>query len=387
MRRLLAAPAVFFAAAIAFTSLHAPVAAQDKPAPPVEESFLTADGVQLKGLFHATPKSPNTAPVVILLYPPGADRDMTKGDWAGLAKRLNDEGYHAFRFDWRGHGKSTEIKDTKKFWDNTFLNGPTGQVNFNTYIKGAPPKKPIKNDLAFKDLTKADRYMPAYLNDLAAVRAHLDGKNDAKDLNMSSVYLIGASDAAALGMAWMAAEWQRPAVFPKEGQLGVGVPGYDFVPQRIFGAFPPEGGADISGAVWLTANRPIAFTEPAVKKMVATIAPKLRENNPMLFLYADKDAKGKSQSDFFFNEVLIGNPAKAKALNVAALDQTFIKEVKDAKELRGVQLLGKNAELGTEDTIVKFLEAIQKQRAKLPSKNRGWSTPYYINVREYGLNP
>ena len=101
MRRWLAASIVLFAA-VGFVLTGAPRAAAQGQAAE-EESFLTADGVLLKGVFHATDKNPGSAPVVVLLYPPGPDRDMTKGDWVGLAKALNKEGYHVFRFDWRGH--------------------------------------------------------------------------------------------------------------------------------------------------------------------------------------------------------------------------------------------------------------------------------------------
>ena len=45
-------------------------------------------------------------PVIVLMYAPGPDRDMTKGEWGGLAKELKKAGYHVFQFDWRGHGKS-----------------------------------------------------------------------------------------------------------------------------------------------------------------------------------------------------------------------------------------------------------------------------------------
>lgn len=376
MRRWFAAPVVLFAA-IGLTSLSAPRAAAQPPAPE-EESFLTADGVQLKGVFHATDKG-GAAPVVILMYPPGPDRDMTKGDWVGLAKVLNEKGYHVFRFDWRGHGKSTDIKDPKRFWENPYLNSVP---SFNAYIKGAG-KKPLKNDLSFKDLTKADRYFPVYLNDLAAVRLHLDTKNDNKTVNTSSIYLIGAGDAATLGMAWLAAEWQRPAVFPPPGLLGVNVPGYEFVPQRLTGAFPAEGGQDISGAVWLSPSRPSTVPESTVKQLV-TAAPKIRENNPMLFLYADKDTTGKKSSEFFYNEVLIANPKKSLMLN--PLDQTFIKEVKGGEQLSGVKLLG-NGNPKVEETIVQFLAAIQKERAKTPSKARNYNNPYFIDVRSYGFKP
>src|SRR5262245_1870598 len=129
MRRWMAAPLVFAAAAAVMLPGTTPRAAAVVQSAPVEETFVTADGVQLRGLFHVSEKNPGNAPVVVLLYPPNGtvpvtgkdpkdkDQDMTKGDWVGLANRLAKEGYHVFRFDWRGHGKNgSDIKDTEKFW-------------------------------------------------------------------------------------------------------------------------------------------------------------------------------------------------------------------------------------------------------------------------------
>lgn len=387
MRRWMAAPLVF-AVAVGLTSVEAQRAAAQPPAP-AAETFRTADGVELHGLFHATQKNPTTAPVVVFLYPPGPDRDMTKGDWGGLAKRLNEEGYHVFQFDWRGHGKSTSIKDKQKFWGNQYLNAPG--PNFNSYIKGGPPKAPLKNDIFFKDLgNNATKYMPAYLNDLAAVRVHLDSKNDNKEVNTSSIYIVGAGDAASLGMAWLTAEWNRPAVFPNEAARA-GAATYEYVPQRLIGGVVNEAGADFGAAVWLTATRPTSFREDILKKWISNpmMAPKIRDNNPMLFLYAEKDTSGvlsgAKQSAFFFNQVLVAEPPKGSALD--KLEQTFIKEVKGGEQLQGVKLLGQNATLKTEDTIVLYFAAIQKVRAKLASKTRKYDTPYFIDARYFGLNP
>lgn len=372
MRRWMAVPLVFaLAVALAVSDGGRPARAAD----PVEETILTADGVRLKGLFHKATENADKQgnAVVVLLYSPGPDRTMTKpGDWGGLADKLNKEGFHVFRFDWRGHGKSTDIQDTQAFWKNPV----TGPWN-NKYIKGAN-KRPVKNDLSVKtDISP--RYFPAYVNDLAAVRMYLDQKNDQGDLNSSSVYLIGAGDTAALGMLWTAAEWIRPAVRPEllAGQQ------YELVPTAGVVA-NPAAGADVAGAVWLSAGRSPSVPERALKDWVANTQ-KLRDANPMLFLYGEKDAPGQKDAKVYFDEVLVakGN----KGVGVKPLEQTFLTPVEGAKSLSGVNLLGQNAQLKTEDTIVKYLLARQKDRASITRKERRYVAPYYINLAYFGLTP
>jgi len=383
MRRWMAAPLVL-APAVWLTTLGMP-SALAQPPEPSKETFKTPDGMELHGLFHATQKNPATAPVVVFMYAPGPDKDMTKGDWGTLAKKLNEEGYHVFQFDWRGHGKSTSIKDKDKFWKNQYLNG--GGSNFNVYIKGGSPANP-KNDLSVKDITNPTRFLPAYINDLAGVRLYLDTKNDNKELNASSIYLVGTGDAAGLGLAWLAAEWKRPAVMPTVNLLGLNVANYEYVPQRLTGTFD-EAGADFGGAVWLTATRPTSMPPAIVQKWISNkdVAPKLRDNTPMLFLYGEKDRDGKRASEFYFNEVLVANPVKAKQLGLEVPEQTFIKDVKGGEQLQGIKLLGQPQALKTEDTIIQYFSALQKVRQKLPSKSRDYKSPYFIDVRYFGLSP
>jgi pimeloyl-ACP methyl ester carboxylesterase len=387
MRRWMAAPLLFaIVAAIALTSDAPKVLAQPKPGDPEEETFLSADGIQLHGLFHKSTKSPGTDPVVILLYPPGKDNNMLKGDWVGLAKRLTEAGYNVFRFDWRGHGKSNDIRDTVKFWSNPF----TGMWN-KTFINGSN-KRPIKDTFFFKDLLNPAAYSPVYLTDLAAARAHLDSKNDAGDVNTSSIYLIGSESAATLGMAWLAIEWNRPAFYPTPNQLGQ-APRYEFVPQPLRGDFD-TGGADISGAVWLSPSRPPTISPFVVKSFVSGImpngyrmplAPKIRDNNPMLFLFGAGDRKGAEQAAFFHNEVLVG---KGDAKNgLRPLNDKYLLPIAKGGTLSGVALLGNNEELGTEKTMMEFLATLQKERKQITRKPRGFNGPYFIKLDSFGIVP
>jgi len=359
-----------FAAAVALAGDPATGLAQEKKT--TEETILTADGVKLHALFHKSAKGEGTSPVVILLYPPGKDRDMTKpaGVWDGLINKLSEKGYHVIQFDWRGHGKSTNIVDPMQFWGNSI----TGAANFR-HIKGAN-KKPLKNTLAVTEI--APGYFPVYVNDLAAVRAYLDQKNDQNDLNTSSIYVIGTEDTAALGFLWMTAEWNRPAIHPV---LPAGIT-YDRVP------FPnvvanPQAGADIAGCVWLSANRPASVDQRVVQKWVQN-TPKLRDNNPMLFLYGETDTPAQGLAKFYYDEVLVakGDPR----IGFKQLAQTFERNVPGTK-LRGVQLLGDNTKLGTEDVIMKYVEAIQKERQSITRKDRKYPAPYAVDLGFFGLRP
>ncbi len=59
MRRWMAAPLLFTSIVALSASLGTPqVKAQAKASPPEEETFSTADGIQLHGLFHKSAKTP-----------------------------------------------------------------------------------------------------------------------------------------------------------------------------------------------------------------------------------------------------------------------------------------------------------------------------------------
>ncbi len=379
MRRLLATP--FLLAAFAGLGFDPPrVDAQVKPDP---EAFNTADGVRLKGLFHKSPNgSKQGDAVVMLLYPPmapgGQERSMLKGDWDGLIAKLNDAGFHVFRFDWRGHGESTDVTDPlgdstpyNGFWVNS-ITGPWNQ----RFVRGAN-RKPVKNDIRVKTDVTSGGYFPVYVNDLAAARLHLDMKNDLSQVNTSSIYLIGAGDTATLGMMWLAAEWARPGVAP---MLPGGIQ-YKCVPQSTLVPPDPPAGADVAGAIWLSAAKPSGINEGTVQGWPKT-ALKLRDNNKMLFVYGADDAAAKRDSETFFNKVLVagGN----KGLGVAAIDQTFLLPVAKTK-LNGINLLGQKLDPQPETKILEYLTARQKDRVTMIRKNRNFTTPYYVDVTRYGI--
>ena len=377
MRRWMATP-FLFAALVAMLSLGSPREIQAQPPMPQDETIPTADGIQLRGAFHKSPTGNGNSPIIVFLYPPGKDKNMNKGGWEGLANRLNKEGYHVFRFDWRGHGKSTDITDAKLFWTNLY----TGQWNSLAMPKNAK-KGPLKTEMKIADLVannNLNRFYPAFVNDLAAVRAHLDQKNDNGDINTSNVYFVGVGDASALGMMWITAEWNRPAVYAAQP----GVASYEIVPDLRFPLGNDTGGESIAGAIWLSPSHPPTITDVLLRSWASTGAPKIRDNNHMLFLYGDKDAAGKKQSELLFETVLVGkgNPG----MKLEKLDRTQIRPLAQAGTLSGIELLGNgNVGINTEETIVKYLAFLQLQRARIIRKQRNYSAPYLVDMAKFGF--
>ena len=158
-------------------------------------SFETVDGVRLVGAYYASNKGVK-APCVLLLH----DFDQKKGghsqteEWTELAGDLQWAGYAVLSFDFRGFGQSTTVG--KEFWlaaHNAVLPGARG------------PKLPTS-------ITQAKFpaiYYRQLVNDVAAAKAYLDNENDAQQLNCRNLIVIGAGQAATIGMMWLDAEFQR----------------------------------------------------------------------------------------------------------------------------------------------------------------------------------
>jgi hypothetical protein len=330
-----------------------------KPFPPVEVTVLTADGVKLKGLFHASPGgAANNNAVVILMYQPGNGNSMKRpGKWGSLVKELVKAGFHVFQFDWRGHGESKYIIDPDTFWDNA-----------KSYVRGG--KKPVIDVRDFQP-----EYFPSYVQDLAAVRRHLDGMNDLGVLNTSSIYLIGERETASIGFLWMTAEWLRPASLPPGGaQLTI-------VPMTGRPITDRPAGMDIAGAVWLSAGRNLVVPESTMASW-SVLAPRLRAENPMLFVYGAKDAKSASSGKFFYDRLLAGKGKKM--LGFKPLEQTFLLDIKDSSSA-GVDLLGQGSP--SEDYSLKYLKARQTDRVTVVWRRRNYLAPYAIDLKQFGIAP
>src|SRR5581483_432135 len=137
-------------------ALSAAVASAQNQAAPEEKSFKTADGVKLRGLFYKSPKG-GSAPVVLMLHAYKANPD--EAVWADTAKMLVGLGYNVLRFDFRGHGKSTDV-DPAQFWVNPINKA---QVAFGPRMTHA-----TNNTIKYVDFKP--NYYPMLVQDLAAAR-------------------------------------------------------------------------------------------------------------------------------------------------------------------------------------------------------------------------
>ena len=332
---------------------------------PEEISFKSADGVKLSGKFYAS--KGGAKPVVLMLHDyKAAPNDVA---WEDAAQQCVAQGFNVLRFDFRGHGKSTEVIPGD-FWvrpENRSLisGGTSANVAAKTTIKVSEFKP---------------NYFPMLVQDIAAARNYLDQLNDSGTVNTSTIYLLGSGDAAGLGFLFMASEWSRERIKPN-----VGIPSQYVSPRRPLFPSSEPAGPDIGGAIWLGPTRHPSISVQDLKSWCinpATI--ELRTQTRMLFVHGDKDAKSTAFAKQLYSDVLlIDKKALPNGGSLVKPDfTTFIRAIKDSAAGSN-KLLGNN--LGTEKMIGDFLREIDKDRSAKTRKNRDWDKPLWINVTDYGV--
>jgi hypothetical protein len=295
--------------------------------------ITTADFVDLAGTYYRGNKGRDT-PCVILVHKFGSDR--TKSGLDDLAKALNLEGFAVLTFDLRGHGQSTNV--SPGFW--TSAAGP-----FN--LKGIMGGSARQTTISFTKFKP--NYLPWLANDVAAARRFFEVKNDAGELNAQSIFIVGCDEGAALGFTFMASEWYR------EYRVGV---------KALQSAGTGKiAGKDFAGAVWLGLTmRPNNIFLPMATW--ARNTPGMRDENPMDFIYFERDTKAKGDAE----EIM-----KALAMNVGGRDKLLKLDAKlelKGNPLSGQALLGPAAEqFGVRQAIVSYLTKVMANRKAIPWEN------------------
>lgn len=163
----------------------APAAVAEKKPPPREDvSLPTADGVVIQAGYYGSLAGKNAVPVILLHMHKGA-----ASDYDGLADALQAAGHAVIVPDLRGHGRST-VQD--------FNNG--------------------RRLLEAAQLRKGD-YEAMVRGDLEAVKKFLVAKNNAGELNIEKLCVVGAEMGAVVALNWAAWDWHWPPLTSgKQGQ-------------------------------------------------------------------------------------------------------------------------------------------------------------------------
>ncbi len=147
---------------------------KDKPLPPEDVALRTSDGQTVAATYYPSKKGKQAA-AVILLHAYGGDR----GDFDRLARELQRAGIAVVAPDLRSHGAGVSL--------NRELHGE----DFAAMVR----------------------------RDLEAVKSFLLARNDAGELNVERLGVVGVEMGASLGLNWAALDWSWPPLATgKQGQ-------------------------------------------------------------------------------------------------------------------------------------------------------------------------
>jgi hypothetical protein len=308
-------------------------------APPQGEpvKITTVDGVDLHGTFYKSAKT--KAPVVIMLHALG-DQAVNSKAYRNLAETLQPN-YSVLLFDFRGHGKSKEI-DPAIFWKHPLNNQRT--------IKGANLKK---TTIEYNDFIK-EAYTPVLVNDIAAVKAYLDRRNDAGDCNTSSTILIGAETGAMLGTIWLNSEWHLTRMIPNPNN-----------PVLMPVASPNPEGKDVIACIWLSLTSKHGSFSISLLRTLDT--PVRVRATPTVFMSADKDEVG--------SKVAKELEKKLKVKDDKKYDYITAYPIQGNTTLKGINLIQKS--LKTDAAVLEYLDQVVEKKGNEWGK-RDFKTSQYM---------
>ena len=364
MRSLKRGPSAAFLIACLVVALPAsPVLSQDKKEEDV--SLPTVDGLRLSGVWYPGAKG-KSSDVVLMLHNRG--ESISKGDWSSLAQRLHQKGFAVLMFDFRGHGKSTTPRTIDK--PEEFLNAR--KYPFNRYAGTRAVRPEQLKGLDYKSFE--ERYFPYLVNDIAAARRFIDGRNDQGECNSGRIFVIADREMCSLALLWGATEFHRQGINP-------------ITP----GAVPPNhvAGSDIMGAVFLNYKSSNPSVSRIIEKMLhdRELADKierpLESKVSVAFVFSDDDKESANVARIWFSRWGI-KPNQNEDRDKGK----YMIRVKGAKNLQGVNLL--DPKLKADEPIEEFITATKKKNLtgndfveRHPSVIEAVPVP----LERYGLKP
>jgi alpha-beta hydrolase superfamily lysophospholipase len=163
-----------------------PTTAATKRAAPQEIAPKSRDNVQLAATYYPPTKPGKDVVPVILLH----GHKGSRADMQGLAEKLQDAGHAAIAIDLRGHGGSTRQMM------------PAGK----------------NRDIDPAHLTKQD-LMNMVKYDVESAKAYLMERNNAGEVNIDKLCVVGAELGAVVAANWAVIDWSWPPLATgKQGQ-------------------------------------------------------------------------------------------------------------------------------------------------------------------------
>ncbi|WP_425397610.1 alpha/beta hydrolase [Aeoliella sp.] len=297
--------AIWALSAVSLFVLAPAALAQDVPEPEVV-TMRTKDGVELTGTYYQSTAGKDATPVVLL-----ADWKDSRAVYAELAERMQRggskdedgfdwESFAVLTVDLRGHGDSTKQR-----------------IGSNTRELDAA--KIDRNDLGA---------MVQY--DMNAIRKFLVEKNDAGELNLNKLSIVGAGLSSSVGVSWSLIDWSFPP-------LAIG-----------------KQGQDVKGLVLVSPQwsyKGLQMTKPLRH-------PGVREKIAFLIMYGGEDRKSAADARRIEKQLERYHPVPD---DLEEGEPNSLALMGPATKLQGTQLLtqgGDKAELA----IIKFLNSHVAQR-------------------------
>lgn len=181
------AAAVFVAAIVlaARADAQTPQKPDDnEPPAPADIQLQTSDGLQMVATYYGSKAGKEAVPIIMLHAWKGS-----RADFAGLALAMQKQGCAVICPDLRGHGKSTQIK----------RGGDVFNIDQATLHKGD--------------------FEAMVTQDLEAVKSYLMERNNAGELNIEKLCVVGNEMGAMLAIKWAQYDWHWPQLpSAKQGQ-------------------------------------------------------------------------------------------------------------------------------------------------------------------------
>lgn len=345
-------------------------------------AVTTSDGLALKGYWFQGQALEKAPPDAVMMFP--APGGKINDAWIDLAQALSAKNFSVLLFDWRGcglngpEGQGARVfEDSERFWKEPY-NGLMlkGQ-------KGAIEKTGLDWKVLSNRSERGARYRDFLFNDLLAARFFLDKQNDARKCNTNRVWVVSEKDGAHMGLAFIAAEFQRNTKFdPKKNPWD-------------FGAEFKPAGKDYAGLMAMsysaTNTSAIAMYRSALPSVGANERVKealnhLEDRLAMVMMYSKREG-GSASKALIASTRATGNEAALK------IKFKYTKEFdtgKGMKPILGIDLIDPMDSFGAREFVVAAMVEIVKAQAwgKDPTDREAGKMLYTprFEIEKFNLN-